>query len=144
MITKWFDKFEIGEKHVSRARTITESDIVMFAMFSGDWYPLHTDKEYSKKSLFKERIAHGMLVLSVMTGLVELNPGYVLALYGLDRVRFMQPTKIGDTIHVESEVIEIREKNDASGIVAFDVNVKNQNGDNVASVIMKMLVAREQ
>lgn len=144
MITKWFDGFEIGETQVSRARTITESDIVMYAMLSGDWYPLHTDKEYSKNSPFKERIAHGMLVLSVMTGLVELNPGYVLALYGLDRVRFMQPTKIGDTIHVESKVTELHEKSETSGVVTFDVNVKNQNGDNVASVIMKMLVAREQ
>jgi 3-hydroxybutyryl-CoA dehydratase len=144
MITKWFDQFEVGETEVTRARTITESDVVMFSMFSGDWYPLHTDQEYAKNSPFGERIAHGMLVLSVMTGLVELEPGYIIAFYGMENVRFLQPTKIGDTIHVESKVLDTREKGDKAGVVSFQVEVKNQAEKTVVSTIMKMLVAREQ
>jgi 3-hydroxybutyryl-CoA dehydratase len=144
MITKWFDQFELGETQVTRARTITESDVVMFSMFSGDWYPLHTDKEYAKDSPFGERIAHGMLVLSVMTGLVELDPGYIIAFYGMDNVRFVQPTKIGDTIRVESKVLEVQEKNNKAGVVAFNVEVKNQDDKTVVSTVMKMLVAKEQ
>ncbi len=142
MITKWFDQFEKGDIQTTRARTITETDVVMFSMFSGDWYPVHTDREYAKSSPFGERIAHGMLILSVMTGLVELNPGFVIAFYGMDKVRFVQPTKIGDTIHVESEVIEVEDKNQNSGVVSFSVEVKNQNDATVASSVMRMLVAK--
>jgi 3-hydroxybutyryl-CoA dehydratase len=144
MITKWFDQFELGETQVTRARTITETDVVMFSMFSGDWYPLHTDQEYAKKSPFGERIAHGMLVLSVMTGLVQLDPGYIIAFYGMENVRFLAPTKIGDTIRVESKVVDKVEKGEKAGVVSFLVEVKNQNEKTVASTIMKMLVAREQ
>lgn len=143
MVTKWFDDFKIGEKSITRARTITETDVVSFAMLSGDWYPLHTDKEYVKKTPFGERIAHGMLVLSVMTGLVTLDPGYVLAFYGMDRVRFVRPTKIGDTIHVETVVTELTPRDETSGVVTFDVSVLNQNDKVVASTVMKMLVARK-
>lgn len=77
-----------------------------------------------------------------MTGLVELNPGFVIAFYGMDKVRFVQPTKIGDTIHVESEVIEVEDKNQNSGVVSFSVEVKNQNDATVASSVMRMLVAK--
>lgn len=142
MITTWFDDIQVGEKRVTRARTVTEADVVLFAMFTGDWYPLHTDVEYARKAPFGERIAHGMLVLSIMTGLVELDPGYVVAFYGMDRVRFVNPTKIGDTIRVETEVLEKSERNERSGVVTFDVKVKNQRDEVVASTIMKMLVAR--
>ncbi|GAF86639.1 unnamed protein product, partial [marine sediment metagenome] len=62
---KYFEEIQVGDVEVTRARTITEADIVNFAAFSGDWYPLHTDVEYAKKGPFGERIAHGMLVLSV-------------------------------------------------------------------------------
>lgn len=144
MITKWFDQFKKGDIQTTRGRTITESDVVMFAMFSGDWYPLHTDQEYAKSSPFGERIAHGMLVLSVMTGLVDLDPGFVIAFYGMDNVRFFQPTKIGDTIHVESKVIDTEDKNPRAGVVSFNVEVKNQSNATVVSAVMKMVVAKSQ
>ena len=70
---KYYADFEIGNVDTTRARTITEADIVNFAAFSGDWYPLHTDVEYAKKGPFGERIAHGMLVLSVAVRLLWLQ-----------------------------------------------------------------------
>lgn len=79
MITKSFENIEVGERQLTQARTITEADIVQFAMFAGDWHPLHTDVEHAKGSAYRERIAHGMLVLSIMPGLVELDADYVLA-----------------------------------------------------------------
>lgn len=82
----------------------------MFSMCSGDWCPLHSDQEYAKSSPIGERIAHGMLVLTVMTELIDLNPGFVLAFCGMEDVRFVQPTEIGDTINVESKVIGTEEK----------------------------------
>lgn len=142
VIDKPFDSFEIGERFVSRARTITETDLVLFSAFTGDWYPLHTDTEYVKNTPFGQRIAHGMLVLSVATGLSRLEPGWVVAFYGMDRVRFVKPTFIGDTIHVEAEVIDKQDKGPMGGVVTFRQEIKKQTGDVVASAVMKVLVAK--
>jgi len=83
LITRYFDDIQVGEKSVTRSRTITEADIVNFASLSGDWYPLHCDAEYAKKSPFGDRIAHGLLILSAASGLTPLEPGPVLAFYGM-------------------------------------------------------------
>jgi acyl dehydratase len=141
---RYYDDFQIGDVEVTRARTITEADIVNFAAFSGDWYPLHTDIEYAKKGPFGERIAHGMLILSVATGLMPLYEMAIVAFYGMDKVRFTAPTKIGDTIHVELEVTDKQDKGDIGGVIALKESVKNQNGEDVAVCGMKVLIARQQ
>lgn len=142
-VDKYFEEYDIGERYVSRGRTITEADLVNFSAISGDWYPLHTDVEYVKSTPFKQRIAHGMLVLSVGTGLCHLQPGYLIAFYGMDRVRFVNPTFIGDTIHVESEVIEKIDKGDRGGVVTFQYEIKKQTGEVVVSAVKKILVAKK-
>jgi acyl dehydratase len=139
---KYFDDINIGEKLVSRGRTVTETDIVNFAMFSADWFPLHSDIEYARATMFGGRIAHGLLVLSIASGLIPPEPHYTIAFYGMDRVRFMSPTRIGDTIHVEAEVIEKEERNDQSGIITYRQTIKNQRGEDVAVGIMKVLMSR--
>ena len=139
---KYFDDYQIGEKTVTRARTITETDIVNFAAFSGDWYPLHTDREYAKNTQFGERIAHGMLVLSVASGLIPLDDMAIIAFYGLDKVRFLSPTKIGDTIHVELEVIDKQDKGEHTGIVSLTQSIKNQREEDVTIATMKLLIAK--
>jgi acyl dehydratase len=141
---RYYDDFQIGDVEVTRARTITEADIVNFAAFSGDWYPLHTDIEYAKKGPFGERIAHGMLILSVATGLMPLYEMAIVAFYGMDKVRFTAPTKIGDTIHVELEVTDKQDKGDIGGVIALKESVKNQNGEDVAVCGMKVLIAKQQ
>jgi acyl dehydratase len=140
---KYYEDFEIGDVDTTRARTITEADIVNFAAFSGDWYPLHTDVEYAKKGPFGERIAHGMLVLSVAVGLMPLYEMAIVAFYGMDKVRFTAPTKIGDTIHVELEVIDKQDKGDFSGVVSLKKSVKNQRGEDVAVSTMKVLISKK-
>ena len=144
MFNKYFDEISVGDKVTSRGRTITEADVVNFAMLSADWFPLHTDVEYAKGSMFGERIAHGLLVLSAASGLVPPRAPYTIAFYGMDRVRFINPTRMGDTIHVEAEVIEKEERNEQSGIVTYRQTVKNQRGDDVAVGIMKVLMARQK
>lgn len=146
MINAYFDDIQVGDKQTTRARTITETDIVNFAMFTGDWHPLHTDVEYARANeLYRERIAHGMLVLSVATGLTPFMPGATLAFYGLDRVRFINPTHIGDTLHVETEVVDKRLRDDkTAGVVTTDLVVRNQRGEDAVKGAMKMLVAREK
>ncbi len=140
---RYFEDFQMGDVETTRARTITEADIVNFAAFSGDWYPLHTDVEYAKKGPFGERIAHGMLVLSVATGLMPLYEMAIVAFYGMDKVRFTAPTRIGDTIHVELEVVDRQDKGDIGGVVALKESIRNQKGEDVAVSIMKVLIARK-
>jgi 3-hydroxybutyryl-CoA dehydratase len=139
---KYFEDFTAGEIAVTRARTITETDIVNFAALTGDWYPLHTDIEYAKKGPFGERIAHGLLILSIANGLMPLYDMAIVAFYGMDKVRFTAPTKIGDTIHVELEVVEKQDKGDIGGVITLKEYVKNQRGDNVALSTKKVLIAK--
>jgi len=141
---KYFEDFQIGERMTTRARTITESDIVMFAAFSGDWYPLHVDVEYARKSPFGERIAHGMLVLTVASGLLPLYEMAIVAFYGMDKVRFMGPTKIGDTLHLDIEITEKSDKGDMGGVVTFNNLIKNQRNEDVALMVMKGFIAKKK
>jgi len=141
---KYFEDFVVGEKIVTRARTVTEADIVNFAAFTGDWYPLHVDAEYAKSTRFGERIAHGMLVLSLSTGL--WSPEYVVqwafvAFYGIERLRFTAPVKIGDTLHVEMEVMEKLDKGDAGGVVTFAYLTRNQRNEDVLAASVMLLFA---
>jgi 3-hydroxybutyryl-CoA dehydratase len=140
---RYFDDFKTGEIAVTRARTITETDIVNFAALTGDWYPLHTDIEYAKKGPFGERIAHGLLVLSIANGLMPLYEMAIIAFYGMDKVRFTAPTKIGDTIHVELEVTEMQDKGDIGGVITLKESVKNQRGETVAISNMKVMLAKK-
>ncbi len=142
MLDKYFDELEVGQRAVSRGRTITEADLVMFSAFSGDWYPLHTDKEYAAGTVFGQRIAHGMLVLSVATGLVPMKPGVVVAFYGMDKVRFTAPTFIGDTIRVEAEVIEKSDKG-AFGVITVRQEIKNQRDEVCNTAILKVALNKK-
>jgi 3-hydroxybutyryl-CoA dehydratase len=139
---KYFEDFTVGEIVVTRARTVTETDIVNFAALTGDWYPLHTDIEYAQKGPFGERIAHGLLILSIANGLMPLYDMAIVAFYGMDKVRFTAPTKIGDTIHVELEVVEKQDKGDIGGVITLKEYVKNQRGENVALSTKKVLIGK--
>ncbi len=126
---KYFEEFEIGQEIYSPGRTITESDIVNFAMLSGDWTQLHTDAEYAKTNMFGERIAHGLLGLSVTSGLLVglgFVEGTVLAFMGLDW-KFKAPIKISDTIHAVARVKQKREMKAAGGgFIILEARVLNQ------------------
>ncbi|MFJ7973433.1 MaoC/PaaZ C-terminal domain-containing protein [Psychrobacillus sp. NPDC096389] len=140
MFDKYFEDYQLGDVWESKGRTITEADIVMFSALSGDWFPLHTNIEYAKETQYKQRIAHGMLVLSITTGLVHFEPGVVVAFYGMDKVRFTNPTFIGDTIHLEGKVIDLKSKGSNQGIVTVLQEVKKQTDETVAVFEMKLLV----
>jgi 3-hydroxybutyryl-CoA dehydratase len=140
MITDWYENISVGDTTETRGRTITEADVVNFAMISGDWHPLHVDQVYSESGPFGRRIAHGMLVLTVMTGLIELAPKYVVAFYGFDKVRFARPTFLGDTLRAHTEVVE-RSDHPRGGVVNCKITVVNQQDEPVAACSMKMLVA---
>lgn len=127
----YFEEFEIGQKVVTAGRTVTEADIVTFAGLSGDFNQIHTDAAYSAEYDFGQRIAHGLLVQSIATGLAVRTgviEGTVLAFRELS-AKFSLPTFIGDTVHV---VIEITAKKAlrrlGGGNVTMKYSVVNQDG----------------
>ncbi|MGH3757000.1 MaoC/PaaZ C-terminal domain-containing protein [Actinophytocola sp.] len=142
MITGWFDDIELGEETVTEGRTVTEADIVAFASLSGDWHPLHTNIEFARKGPFGERIGHGMLALAITTGLATIDRASVLAFYGVDRLRFIKPTLINDTIHVATTVTGKSDRNEHSGTVSVDVKAINQRDETILVATFMFLVAR--
>ena len=144
-----FEDLQIGESLLTHRRTVGEADIVAFGGLSGDYFYMHFDEIAAKASPFGKRIAHGYFVLSAAAGLfVSPAPGPVLANYGLDTLRFIKPVGIGDTIQARltcKRKID-RNKKDAQGVrqgvVAWDVEVTNQDGEMVASYDILTLVAK--
>lgn len=136
----------MGDKAVSPSRTITEADILWFAAFTGDWNPVHTDKEFAQRSKFGERIAHGMLILSIGTGLMTriplgtFLPQSLIAVVGVDRVRLVKPVKIGDSLHVECEIVEAMSMSDHKGLLTVRFRTVNHIEEPVQSGRLKCLV----
>jgi oxepin-CoA hydrolase/3-oxo-5,6-dehydrosuberyl-CoA semialdehyde dehydrogenase len=146
---KHFEELEIGETLVTHRRTVTEADIVNFAGISGDHFYAHMDDIAAKESLFEKRVAHGYFVLSAAAGLfVDPAPGPVLANYGLDYLRFVKPVYIGDTIQVKltcklNTPKETQPDQIPQGVVAWDVEVTNQDSEPVAVYTLLTLVKRQ-
>ena len=128
----YFEQFSVGDSVTTAARTVTEADVVAFAALSGDWTSIHTDAEFAKGTMFGERVAHGLLGLSIATGLAVRSgfiEGTVIAFRELGAWKFSNPILIGDTIHVRAEVIEAKAfPRLGGGSVTFNVEVINQDG----------------
>ena len=139
---RYFDDIEVGEEYESPARTITESDIVLFAGVSGDFNVVHTDAELMKGSIFGERIAHGLLILSIQAGLLgRMTPPFAALGFSTLRWKFKGPVKIGDTIHVRARVTGKREDGE-SGIVTLARTVLNQRNEVVQEGETDVVVER--
>ena len=147
---KYFEELVIGETFMTHRRTVTVSDVVSFAGISGDFFYAHMDDVAARESLFEKRVAHGYFVLSAAAGLfVDPAPGPVLANYGLEGLRFVKPVYIGDTIHVRLTCKQKTEKEDREGqvpqgVVHWDVEVSNQDGDPVAVYTILTLVRQRR
>jgi len=140
----YFDDLTVGMSMETQGRTITEADVVNFAGVSGDYNPLHMDAEFAKTTPFGQRIAHGLLVMSVATGLrqhVALMEGALLAFLEIRSWRFRRPVFIGDTIRARTEVARLRPtSNPERGIVVVAAQVLNQHGDVVQEGELAFLV----
>jgi oxepin-CoA hydrolase/3-oxo-5,6-dehydrosuberyl-CoA semialdehyde dehydrogenase len=146
---KYFEDLDMGDSLLTHRRTVSEADIVAFGGISGDFFYMHFDEIAARDSQFGKRIAHGYFVLSAAAGLfVSPAPGPVLANYGLDNLRFITPVAIGDTIRArltcKRKVDRNRtdEKGVGQGVVAWDVQVTNQNDELVASYDILTLVMK--
>ena len=145
MTGKYFEEFQVGEKITTVGRTVSESDIFTFAGLSGDFNQLHTDAEFARSTPFGQRIAHGLLGLSITSGLAlrtGILEGTVIAFREINEWKFVKPVFIGDTIHAELNVTETKpypRLNSGSVTIVFDV--KNQKEETVMKGTWVVLVA---
>jgi acyl dehydratase len=127
-----FNDFEIGTRYASQNRTVTETDVVTFAGLSGDFNPLHTDAEFGRSTPFGERIAHGMLIAAMATGMANwtgIFEGTTIALME-QIIRYKGVVRFGDTVHLELEVLEKKPTSKPDrGVVRFAAQMLNQRSE---------------
>ena len=141
----WFEEYEVGSSRVSHGRTVTEADIVLHAGQTGDFFPHHVDAEFAKTLPGGERMAHGTLILSMSVGLLAGEINEQAMSYGYDRVRFIRPVRIGDTITSHGQIVALREHPRHPrryGFVDEQVEVLDQRGEVVVAFVHIYLVNR--
>ncbi len=144
MGSQYFEDYQVGSTRQTQGRTMTETDIVLHAGQSGDFYPHHMDAEWCKLQEFRQRIAHGTLVFTMAVGLTagEINPEAFT--YGYDRLRFVKPVFIGDTLHVRVTLKEKRDspKRPGYGIVVESLEAFNQRNEVVLACEHLLMVKK--
>lgn len=127
----YFDDLDVGDRFTSSARTITETDLTMFAMLSSDWNPVHTDAESASRSRHGERIAHGILGVTLATGLFQRTGMFddtAIALLSIDNWTFSAPLKLADTVHAIMEITDLKRTSRGDrGIVTRRFHLINQH-----------------
>jgi acyl dehydratase len=141
---KYLEDLGAGDVFTSAARTITESDVVGFAGLSGDFNPIHTDVEFARETGYGQRVVYGLLVLSMMTGLLDrtgLFSGTAIAMLGIRDWTFTAPVFIGDTIHFRLTIVDVRRaKSGDRGVVQRHFEVLNQRDEVVQRGYIDILV----
>lgn len=132
---KYGDDFHVGDQYRTQGVTVTEAHVVGWAGLTGDFYPLHMDREYAARTQFGERLAHGPMIFALAVGLVA-QAGFAgdaaIAWLGVDGMRMLAPVKIGDTVHVEVRVKDTRVTRDPrKGIQVWEYAVLNQRDERV-------------
>ncbi|MEX2187046.1 MAG: MaoC/PaaZ C-terminal domain-containing protein [Pirellulales bacterium] len=140
--TLTFDDLRLGDRWKSPARTMTETDIVNFAGMTGDYNPLHTDREFAANTPWGKPIAHGLLGLSWVAGLGSVAPRpNTIALVAIREWEFLKPVFIGDTLHVITEVVGKQAKGRRAGRVTWKRSLVNHRGVVVQEGFIDTLVA---
>ena len=143
MLDKYFDELAVGDVFAgTRGRTVTETDLALFSAVSGDWNPLHSDAAFAANGPFGTRIAHGLLLISMMTGMAPISGQAVVALYGFERVRFINPVLLGDTITYTSRVSALQPKGERRGLADLDFEICNQQKKVCVAGTIKILLHR--
>jgi acyl dehydratase len=146
MTRLFYEDLNVGDEDQSTGRTVTETDVVSFAGLSGDFNNMHIDEEFAKKTVFGTRVAHGLCVLSIASGLWFTMPRLAtIAFMGLEDWRFSDAVKFGDTIRITRKLVEKREhKRPNMGFLIFEVNVHNQENKIVQKGKWVILVQRKE
>jgi acyl dehydratase len=147
MASKYWEDFKVGDEVTTSSITITDAHLVNWAGLTMDFYPLHMDEEYAKKTIFKGRIAHGPLTFAMAIGLVFMTGIYgdsILAWLGVENMKIPAPVRIGDTIRVYAKVAEKREtKNPSRGVIKFSWEIKNQRDETVMTLDYILMIHRK-
>ena len=142
-VDRYFEDYAIGETRETLGRTITEADIVLHAGQTGDFYPHHMDAEWCATQPFGQRIAHGTLIFSVAVGMTAGEINAKAFSYGYDRLRFVKPVHIGDTLRCTVEIVEKRDhKRPELGMVVERLTAVNQRGETVMACDHLILAER--
>ena len=144
-VEEFFEDYDIGDARETTGRTMTEADIVLHAGQTGDFFPHHMDAEWCATQPFERRVAHGTLVMSMAVGMTagDINPRAMS--YGYDRVRFVRPVFIGDTLKVRAEITakhDHRKRPDELGMVEETVTATNQDGQVVLALVHLYVVEK--
>jgi 3-hydroxybutyryl-CoA dehydratase len=144
----YFEEYEVGQSITSQGRTVTEADVVAFAALSGDWNPMHTDAEFAAQHPFGQRVAHGLLGLSIASGLA-VRLGFleetVLAFREIGEWKFSLPIYLGDTIHVRATVTGTKPmRRLGGGLVSLKVEILNQDDKAVQRGTWGVLVKSQE
>jgi 3-hydroxybutyryl-CoA dehydratase len=137
-----FDQLRVGDRFQSPGRVVRDTDLIVFSALSGDWHPQHCDPEWAAASPFGERIAHGMLVLSLAVGLVPFDHERVLALRRVSDVVFKRPVRLDETISVAGELSALAPVDEKAGLVDFRWAVQNQAAELVCRARVQVLWRR--
>jgi acyl dehydratase len=141
----FYEDYAVGDEFITPARTVTEAEVTLFAALSGDYNRLHTDAEYAAQGPFGERIAHGLLGLSIVIGLAyrtEIDPDGAVAFLGLSW-KFSGPIRFGDTIHAIIQIASMRPTRALDrGIIVQATQLLNQRGQVVQSGELTMMLRR--
>lgn len=145
-VVRWsdpFDRLSVGQRFQGGERTVSDTDVMVFCALTGDWHPQHCNPEWAASSPFGERIAHGMLILSLAVGLVPLDPERVLALRRVSDVVFKRAVRLGEVISVTGELTACRPIDERSGLVDFSWSIRNQDGALVCRATVQVLWRRD-
>lgn len=134
-----FQLLAVGQRFRSASRPVSDRDVLAFARLTGDRHPQHVDAAWAAASPFGQRIAHGLLVLSLAVGLTPLDPKRVLALRRVDRVVFKRPVRLGDAIHVHGAIAALQAVDELAGLVTFAWRIANQDDALVARADVQVL-----
>lgn len=142
----YLEDFAEGQTFRSSARTITEADLTMFAMLSGDWNPVHVDAEFAAGTAYGKRLVHGLFGPAIMTGFLQqlgIFDGSAIAMLNVKELNFRKPLFIGDTVHLELTILSARATRDgARGVIGRRFRLVNQHGEAAQEMLSDVLVRR--
>ena len=146
IVPQYFEDYVIGSERTSFGRTITETDFVVHAGHTGDFFPHHMDAEWCKTQEIGQRIAHGTMVFAIGIGLTATTINPHAMSYGYDRLRFIRPVPIGDTITTITRIADKRDhpKRATQGVVTETVDIRNQRGETVLACDHILLVKKRE
>ena len=144
IVEQYFEDYRVGDERASFGRTITETDFVVHAGHTGDFFPHHMDAAWCATQDIGQRIAHGTMVFAIGIGLTATTINPHAMSYGYDRLRFVRPVHIGDTLTTTTRIADKRDhpKREGHGVVTEAVDVRNQRGETVLACEHLYLVAR--